>query len=385
MKRRTLLQLPALAGLGWALPALSMVNPEKVLVLLHLKGANDGLNTLVPFESDHYRKLRPNIALTASDVFKVGDSAVGPLGLNQNMRALENSIDQDLAIIPGVGYPNQNRSHFKSIKLWATGSDGNRANRSGWLIDSVERQFDGSAIDLHGASFDGALEVFKSGEGQYLSMARLNQLKGLEVQADMQSGNTLLGLVQHRTKTLATTSKALESKLRSARSLPVRMPYGELSAQLTEVLRVISSDARVPVMHVQLDGFDTHEGQTWRHPRLMEQLAEGLAGFRDNLKEMGLWEQTLVMTYAEFGRRAAENGSQGTDHGTANTHFIMGGSVNGGLYGDHPRLDKLEDGDMIHSMDYRALYDRITTQWWADTQRPWIAFEDARLQSILKA
>ena len=100
---------------------------------------------------------------------------------------------------------------------------------------------------------------------------------------------------------------------------------------------------------------------------------------------MGLWEQTLVMTYAEFGRRAAENGSQGTDHGTANTHFVMGGSVKGGLYGDHPRLDKLEDGDMIHSMDYRALYDRITTQWWSDSQRPWATFEDARLQSILKA
>lgn len=384
MQRRTLLKMPALLGLSWSIPTLAAANPEKVLVLLHLKGANDGLNTLVPFENDDYRKLRPNIALGQADVFEVGQSAVGTLGLNQSLRSLSSSIDQDLAIVTGVGYPNQNRSHFKSTKLWATGSDGNRTNRSGWLTDSVERQFGGAQVDLHGASFDGALEVFNAGVGKYLSMARLNQLTGLEVQGDMQTSNALLGLVQNRTQTLAATSKALKSKLRSVRSLPVRMPYGELSAQLTEVLRVISSDARVPVMHVQLDGFDTHEGQTWRHPRLLEQFSDALVGFRDNLKRMGLWDQTLVMTYAEFGRRAAENGSNGTDHGTANTHFVMGGAVQGGLYGDHPRLDRLEDGDMIHSMDYRALYDQITSIWWSDSKRPWAAFEDSRLQSLIK-
>lgn len=383
MRRRTFMHLTGALGLGWTLPGWAAADTGRTLVLLHLKGANDGLNTLIPFDNDDYKKLRPKIAVPKSEAIEMGDSAVGPLGLHQRMAALDASFNNDLAVLPGVGYPSQNRSHFKSVKLWATGSDGIRANRKGWLVDAVERQFAAESIELHGASLDGSLEVFRAGNGRYLSMARLSQLTGLNVPESMEQSNGLLNLVQNRTQTLSETSQALEAKLSRARRLPVRMPHGELSAQLTEVIRLISSGARVPVMHVTLDGFDTHEGQLWRHPRLLEELSQSLAAFRQNLIRLGHWDETLLMTYAEFGRRAGENGSEGTDHGTANTHFVMGGRVRGGLYGEHPRLDRLEDGDMVHSMDYRAIYQTISSHWWGDPLA-WAEYSDPRLAGLLR-
>lgn len=385
MNRRDLIKALALAGAAAPFLPLHAAKQNTYLVLVELKGANDGLNTLVPYESDDYRKLRKRIGVKPNEVISVGHSeAVGALGLNQSMAALEPALAEDLALITGVGYPSQNRSHFKSIALWETGGDGNRGAQKGWVTDSLERLYSPADHPVLGATLQGSMGLFARGEGVYISMARLNQLADIEVDEKPPTNNRLLNLISKRKTDLSQASKTLEAQLDnySASRLPTRMPHGDLGGQLTDVLRVIGADLGVPVMHVQHGSFDTHEGQPWRHPRLLKELAENLAAFRQGLMRMGRWDDVLVMTYSEFGRRAGENGNEGTDHGSANTHFMLGGRVKAGLYGEHPRLDRLVDGDMQHTLDYRAIYDQVCSRWFRDAADPWAQYRDPKLHNI---
>lgn len=360
----------------------------RYLILVELKGANDGLNTLVPFESDDYLRLRPKIGLRRDNVIPIGQSdVVGPLGLQDSLRGADRAFGQDFAVLQGVGYPNQNRSHFKSIAIWESGGDGNQSRTSGWLVDSLERLYGPKDVAVHGASLQGALGLFSRGSGSYLSMSRLNQLKDIKTETTSVTRNKLMQKIVNKKRNLANASAQLDKKLNSfsASLLPFRMPQGDLGGQLTDVLRVIGSDTRLPVMHVQHGSFDTHEGQKWRHPRLLKDLADGLGAFRQNLMKMGRWNDVLIMTYSEFGRRAAENGAEGTDHGTASVQFVAGGRVKPGLYGAYPDLSNLIDGDLIHTLDYRALYDQVCTTWLEDTGSDWRHYRDVRLSQLLRS
>ena len=358
----------------------------RYLVLVELKGGNDGLNTLAPYESDAYRKLRPMIGLKKSDVIHVGEStSVGSLGLQSSMSRLAGSIGQDLAIIQGLGYPNQNRSHFKSIALWETGGDGNRSQNTGWLTQSIEKLYGTGDIAAHGASLEGSTRLFSKGKGIYVSMARLNQMASVENKESARSSNKLMNLIAKRKRELVIASQSLVGQLQnfSDRMIPRRMPHGSFSSQLSDVLRVIGAEIPLPVLHIQHGSFDTHEGQPWRHPRLLEELSEGLSGLRDNLQAMNRWHDVLVMTYSEFGRRAAENGAEGTDHGTASVHLMLGGRVNPGLYGQYPAIDDLEDGDLKFTKDYRAVYEQVCRHWLRDGASPWRMFADDEFEGLV--
>ena len=359
---------------------------NKYLILVELKGANDGINTLVPYEIDNYQKLRPNLHLKKNKIIDVGHSPlVGRVGLADSMSLLDKSIGDDLAMIQGVGYPGQNRSHFKSIAIWETGGDGQNSRTTGWLTNSLEKLYSDDQIIAHGASLEGSLGLFARGSGVYISMARLNQLSGLNASDSQTSMNALMKKIIKKKIDLSFASKQISQKLSNfpASKLPSRMPYGNFSAQLTDVLRIIGSETAIPVMHVQHGSFDTHDGQKWQHPKLLSELTGGLASFRKNLISMGRWDDVLVMTYSEFGRRVAENGAQGTDHGTASVQFVMGGKVNAGLYGDYPSLDKLEDGDLVHTMDYRSVYEHICSSWLNQKSNEWHNFSDKRLSSLI--
>ena len=359
---------------------------HKYIILVELKGANDGINTLVPFELDEYAKMRPNLHLKEADVIPIGESAtVGPVGLNPSLSPLDASIGNDLAIVQGLGYPNQNRSHFKSIAIWETGGDGNDSRTTGWLTDSLEHLFSVDDVVAHGASLEGLLGLFARGQGIYVSMARINQLSGIIRRKGGVSKNRLMQKIIKKKEHLLHASSLIEEKLSRfpASMLPYRMPHGEFASQLTETLRIIGSETPLPVMHVQLGSFDTHEGQRWRHPRLLKELGEGLSALRKNLIGLGRWDNVLVMTYSEFGRRVAENGAEGTDHGTASTHFLLSGKVRPGLYGSYPSLSKLKDGDLIHTMDYRALYERVCTSWLGHQSNKWLLFTDKTLKPLL--
>ena len=359
---------------------------NKYLILVELKGANDGINTLVPYETDNYQKLRPNLHLKKNKIIDVGHShLVGRVGLADTMSSLDKSINEDLAIIQGVGYPGQNRSHFKSIAIWETGGDGQNSKTAGWLTNSIEKLYSNDQIVAHGASLEGSLGLFARGSGVYISMARLNQLSGLNASNSQTSMNALMKKIIKNKADLSFASKQISKKLSyfPASKLPTRMPYGNFSTQLTDVLRIIGSETAIPVMHVQHGSFDTHDGQKWQHPKLLSELTEGLASFRKNLINMGRWDDVLVMTYSEFGRRVAENGAQGTDHGTASVQFVMGGKVNAGLYGNYPSLDKLKDGDLVYTMDYRSVYEHICSFWLNQKNNEWQTFTDKRLSSLI--
>ena len=383
--RRNFLSWMAMIAMNPTLSWASGIS-NKYLVLVELKGANDGINTLVPYETDNYQKLRPNLHLKKNKIIDVGHSPlVGRVGLADSMSLLDKSISDDLAMIQGVGYPGQNRSHFKSIAIWETGGDGQNSRTAGWLTNSLEKLYSDDQIIAHGASLEGSLGLFARGSGVYISMARLNQLYGLNALDSQTSMNALMKKIIKKKTDLSFASKQISQKLSNfpASKLPSRMPYGNFSAQLTDTLRIIGSETAIPVMHVQHGSFDTHDGQKWQHPKLLSELSDGLASFRKNLINMGRWDDVLVMTYSEFGRRVAENGAQGTDHGTASVQFMMGGKVNAGLYGDYPSLDKLEDGDLFHTMDYRSVYEHICSSWLNQKSNEWHNFSDKRLNSLI--
>ena len=359
---------------------------NKYLVLVELKGANDGINTLAPYETDNYQKYRPNLHLKKNEIINIGQSPlVGSVGLMSTMSSLDEAISDDLAMIQGVGYPDQNRSHFKSIAIWETGGDGQNSRTAGWLTKTLENMYPNDEIVAHGASLEGSLGLFARGNGVYISMARLNQLAELNVSSGQTSRNKLIKKIIKKKADVSNASQLVSEKLSHfpASKLPNRMPYGDFSGQLIDVLRVIGSETAIPVMHVQHGSFDTHDGQKWQHPRLLAELANGLSAFRKNLIKMGRWRDVLVVTYSEFGRRVAENGAEGTDHGTASVQFVMGGRVKAGLYGEYPSLDELEDGDLIHTMDYRAIYDRVCSNWLNQKNNEWSGFSDKRLSSLI--
>ena len=383
--RRSLISWMAMLAANPKLSWASEIS-NKYLILVELKGANDGINTLAPYETDNYKKYRPNLHLKKNEIINIGQSPlVGSVGLMSSMSSLDEAIGDDLAMIQGVGYPDQNRSHFKSIAIWETGGDGQNSRTAGWLTKTLENMYPNDEIVAHGASLEGSLGLFARGKGTYISMARLNQLAGLNVSNSQASTNTLIDKIIKKKADVSKASQLVNEKLSRfpASKLPNRMPYGDFSAQLIDVLRVIGSETAIPVMHVQHGSFDTHDGQKWQHPRLLAELANGLSAFRKNLIKMDRWRDVLVVTYSEFGRRVAENGAEGTDHGTASVQFVMGGRVKAGLYGEYPSLDKLEDGDLVHTMDYRAVYDRVCSNWLNQKNNEWSGFSDERLSSLI--
>lgn len=353
------------------------------LVLVELSGANDGLNTVIPYSDHRYRELRPQIGIEHQDMITLNADHALHSAMKKVMAAWE---DGDLAIIHGLGYPNPNRSHFKSIALWETGGDGNGSGRSGWLTEAIEGLSRTDDLDAHGISLDGGMGVFASPSGIWLSMtsaAQFTKLADQHFPPYVETDNSVLNLLLGRMQSLQTAMQRITTKLRRARRQRYRIDGDDFAQQLSHTATLIDAGINAPVLKVQLGGFDTHENQTWRHRRLLRDLTQALAGFRRHLRQRGHWENTLVMTYSEFGRRALENQSRGTDHGTAAPHFLMGGRIAGGFYGDYPDLGDLDEGDLKFTMDYRAVYDRVLSDWFGLPDNSFRPFRDHRLDSLI--
>lgn len=368
MKRRQLLSLLA-AGLSIPLAPLQLAQAAqrsgRRLILVELSGANDGLNTIVPVKNDRYRAIRPSVALNPSEVLSLS----GDMALNSRMERLMTAWNAgDMAVVQGLGYPDQNRSHFKSIALWETGGDGKKAGRNGWLTEDIERL--DQPLDAHGISLDGGMGVFASSSGMWISLTSLRELKTLKdyqmttSDASAQT-NPALALLMDRANTLDASMSRISKKVDASHSSAsgLQFGYSDLSGQAALAARLIAADVEAPVLKLKISGFDTHEYQQGDHGRLLSSLAGAMADLRVALKRSGHWEDTLIMTYSEFGRRATENRSSGTDHGTAAPHFLLGGSIKGGLFGDDPDLENLDDGDLRYTLDYRSLYDFILAKW----------------------
>lgn len=349
--------LTLLSFAGWARAATASV--PRLLVLIELRGGNDGLNTVVPVEDGRYFDLRPRLALRGEGVVALGDGmalhpALAPL------RALWEA--REMSVIRGVGYPRPNLSHFRSIEIWDTASDSAQYLHEGWLTRAIA-----AAPAFRAASADGvvigATDLGPLGGGARAialadpaRFARQARLAGV-AKADARGALAHLLRVEHD---IARAGAELRPDTRFATEFP-RGPFGSAVQHAAEV----AATRRVPIVRITLAGFDTHRNQANAHAALLGQVAEGLIALRAALGEVDLWRDTLVLTYSEFGRRPRENGSDGTDHGTANVMFAFGPRVAGGFVGEAPSLGRLdEDGNLLHTTDFRAVYATVLERWW---------------------
>lgn len=380
MKRQEFLRLSGLGLLSLCIDPLTLLQalaapPDsadstgKVLVLIELQGGNDGLNTLVPYADQTYYQLRPQIGISRDQVLPLSPE----LGLHPALAALLPLWKQrQLAWVLGVGYPEPNRSHFRSIEIWESGSDANEYLANGWLTQVLSRlpAAQHSLADgvLLGQAASGPLagdklKTLALNNGGRLPQAQSNPLTSTQ-------GPEALQHILRVEASLNQASQELNRRLNTAQPLPFNMPNTPLGRQLGQVATLIRAGFPVPVYKLTHGGFDTHRQQLGTHARLLRELAEALSAFHQNLSPNGHWQRTLVMSYSEFGRRAAENGSKGTDHGTAAPQLILGGQVKGGLFGRQPDLTQLSNADLRHSVDFRSLYQTLAGRWWG-LQTPW--------------
>jgi uncharacterized protein (DUF1501 family) len=340
-----------------------------VLVVLTLYGGNDGLNTVVPASDDAYQDLRPDLAYKPDEVLDLGEN----LGLNPGMEGMKGLWDEgNLAIVRGVGYPNPDHSHFRSMGIWQTGSP-ESAVPTGWLGRWLDAS-DGNP--LHALAIDPVLPPLFAGEKTAAASLPAGGL--LLPKGDL--GAAFAGLGEESSgeeRWQATAARSIADLHSAAKTLggAVHGPDEDedapdeerdkgasaggnsgLAAQLDVVARLIEAGVPTRAYSVSLGGFDTHADERGTQERLLKELDTALTPFAKRLASTDRGKQAVVLVYSEFGRRAKGNASDGTDHGTASNVFVLGTGVRGGLHGEQPSLTDLDDGDLKHTVDFRDVY-----------------------------
>ena len=348
--------------------AQKLARPERIVLMVELKGGNDGLNTLVPYEDPLYYKLRPKLAIKNSMHLK------GEMGINPYLKSMMNLwADGDMAWIQGVGYPNANRSHFHSSDIWESGNKHGKV-AEGWITKVLGDQ---KSQSLNGIVLgDNSLGPMAGEQGRSVAMLDssefLRQTKYLNKESFDTQGNDALGHMLNVQNQVNLAAELIHEKLKDAKPSKIRFPSSAFGRRLHQIDKMITNGMHLPVYKVTLDGFDTHANQRDVHNNLMNQLSQGLKAFSQSMKHHDLWDNVLIMTYSEFGRRVQENGSAGTDHGSGSVNLVLGGAVKGGLYGKAPSLkeEDLVNGDLAHSTDFRELYATVAQRWWRKPN-PW--------------
>lgn len=374
MKRRDFLQNTALATAGtlWIPSFLKQYetiqkykagNTDKILVIIQLSGGNDGLNTIIPFENDLYYNARPKLAIPKTEVLSLNDE----LGLNPVMTGLRNIYEEGyLSIINNVGYPNPNRSHFRSTDIWQTASDSDEYLSTGWLGRYLDAACVGDCTTAHKAiEVDDTLSlVLKGEEMKGLALKNPKKLHKVTQSPHIQA---LANLNQeHENENIAYLYKTLAETVSSANYIydkstvkesTEEYPQNKFGNNLKTIANLINAGLETNIYYTSLGGFDTHVNQKQAQDRLLKVYSDALEVFVKDLKKNGKLSQVVVMTFSEFGRRVAQNASNGTDHGTANQVFIIGESLNkAGFYNESPNLSDLDEGDLKYSVDFRNIY-----------------------------
>ena len=421
--RRDFLRTTVLGGaLSWTVPAFlsntfSALQAEaadsatqvatgrdgSILVVLQMAGGNDGLNTVVPFSNDFYRSARPRLGIAANDVLKINDS----IGLHPSLTGFKSLFDGgNLAIVQGVGYPNPNRSHFRSTEIWQTASDSERFEKYGW----IGRYFDNACAGCDatvGVSIGNQMpQAFASktptgvslqnpqsyrfiggaaggnSEESYRKLNTPNPEPAMDAQAadggaDANSGGTIgaiSGPSPHSGSALDFLERtAMDAQVSSDKILAVSAkvqnkaayPQSPLGTSLSLVARLIGGGLPTRIYYVSQGGYDTHTNQINTQQRLLKELGDSVKAFTDDMKAQGNMGRVLVMTFSEFGRRLAENANAGTDHGAAAPMFVVGDKVRAGLVGRYPSLapGDLLNGDVRYNVDFRSIYAGILEGW----------------------
>ena len=351
---------------------------DRVLVVVYFQGGNDGLNTVVPFGLPNYYKYRPSLAVAQGDVLRINDT----IGLNPVLAPLKKMYDAgQVAIVQGVGYPNPDYSHFRSTEIFETAAP-DKYLSTGWL----GRYLDGAALPTSNlfnaiAISDVLPEVLVADR---VDVAAIAQLNGYGLTSDR---NKTLGRdefhsfvqdadVPFRSPYLAQVASIEDHAQRGAEELPQLVagyqpagtyPDTPIGHSLALAAQVIGSKLGTRVLYVQLGSFDTHTTQKGTQDRLLGDFSTAISAFYTDLAAHESDKRVLTMTFSDFGRRVAENGSRGTDHGSAAPVFVVGGGVKGGLYGEHPSLDNLDNGNLRFTTDFRGVYATVLEKW---LQRP---------------
>jgi len=397
------LAIGAAAPQGWlqSLAANLHAQPnsrERVLVVIQLSGGNDGLNTVIPYSNELYYKSRPKLAIPKDEVIKFN----AELGMHPSLRGVADLIEsKQFCVLQGVGYPNPNRSHFESMDIWHSCQRKDARGTEGWLgrYFSLSSQLANAdttdSLGLHLGSEQLPLALVARGV-QTPSLSSIDQLrwKGkpeenmagkeemeLEKKSAATTENSLLDFVSASTSAAIQASERLEKALASPDSAG-DFPNSQLGEKLKLVSRLLLADLNTKVYYVTLDGFDTHANQLLAHAGLMRQWSEALSAFHKRLNSAGLQDRVLVLTFSEFGRRVAENASQGTDHGAAAPAFLSGPKLENSVIGTQPSLSDLDDGDLKYHTDFRRLYATLIEDWLGASSKQVLASEYAKLDEL---
>ena len=365
--------LAQVAGAAPVLPAFGQ--PDNVLVVVQMAGGNDGLNTVVPWSDDAYHRVRPAIGIPAGQVLKLD----GRIGFNPALKGLNELYQRGkVALVQGVGYPNPNRSHFEATQIWETASP-DRPQQYGWLGRYLDKRFSGGAKpaslfeavslgDMLPAALVashvevpaiGALGAFGYNTGRDLAS---KQSAGVLYDGAKAGQSPYLAMIAETARDAYHGGDVLRAQTASFTNKATYASNG-FAQQLALAAKMIGSSAGSKIVFVSIGSFDTHAGQRAQQDRLLGYLGDGLLSFYTDLAAHGLDRNVLTLTFSEFGRRVTQNASNGTDHGTAMPVFLVGGAVKGGIYGEHPSLTNLDQGDLPFATDFRSVYATVIERW----------------------
>ncbi len=387
IKRREFLQVGSLATATLMLPKFlkafehkNRVPPgNKVVVVIQFSGGNDGLNTVIPVRNDIYYRERPRLAIPKEKALVLTDE----VGLNPALTAFKGLYDDgSLGILNGVGYPNPDRSHFRSMDIWQSASDSNEYVNSGWLGRYLDAQCPpvpngtfgrGAGCDkpTQALEIDDMLSLALKGEVRkglaFRDPRRLYSSSNEKFYKDInKSHESSEETVDYLYKTMSDTLSSADYIYRQSQLHPTGQAYpnSELGKNLKTIASLILSDINTKVYYVSLGSFDTHVNQDAQQKRLFTELNEAVKAFTADMKNNNRFQDVLMMTFSEFGRRVSQNASNGTDHGTANNMFFVGGGLKEkGILNSMPDLSNLNDGDLNHTVDFKNVYATVLNKW----------------------
>jgi uncharacterized protein (DUF1501 family) len=348
---------------------------ETFLVVIQLTGGNDGLNTVIPFKDDLYAKYRPTLRVARSQVKKLNDH----VGLHPQMDGLAGLMqDNALCVVQGVGYPNPDQSHFRSMDIWQAGSTAKEVTE-GWLGKALKKLPAGvPSFHLGGNNEAAPLAL----TGAPVRVPSITSLADFQLKTEAASGaeqrdqraiiegtakttSSKPGLLDFVRRTAVNTYDSSKRLQEIAKNYQPKVPYPQtpLANKLKLAAQLVDADLGARLFYVSIDGFDTHANQQQAHANLLKQVSDAMTAFYKDLAARGHKDRVLLMTFSEFGRRAKENGSKGTDHGSAAPMLLVGGKVKAGVVGAHPDLGKLAMGNLVHHTDFRQVYAAVLDRW----------------------
>lgn len=376
IKRKEFLQVGSLATASIMLPKFlkafekpMMVPPgNKVVLVIQFSGGNDGLNTVIPVRNDIYYKERPVLGIKKEKALLLTEET----GLNPALEAFKSFYDEgSLGILNNVGYPNPDRSHFRSMDIWHSASNSNEYINTGWVGRYLDAQCKGCDKPTQAVEIDDVLSLALKGEEnkglafkdpkRLFNISNGNFIK--DVNSDHKKGEETIDYLY---KTMSETLSSAEYIYKQSRVHPTDQTYPntELGKDLKTIASLIFSDINTKVYYVSLGSFDTHVNQDNQQKRLFTELNDAVKAFAADLKKNNRFEDVLMMTFSEFGRRVSQNASGGTDHGTANNmFFISGGLKQKGILNALPDLHDLNEGDLKHQVDFKDVYATVLNKW----------------------